>query len=81
MYIERAVGIAGKYPSLFDCEPSDVFVITDDFVSAGRISGAKSIPISRLKVGKFHTVNNRRLQVNQSVTRYQKELAYLVSVL
>ena len=81
MYIERAVEIAGKYPHLFDSDPSDVFAITDDFVSAGRISGARSIPISRLQVGKFHTVNNRRLQVNQSVTRYQRELAYLVSVL
>lgn len=81
MYIERAVRIADNYPQLFDCDPSDVFVITDDFVSAGRISGAKSIPISRLKVGKFHMVEGRRLQVNQSVTRYQKELAYLVSVL
>jgi len=35
---------------LFDRDnPADSFVITDDFVSSGRISGAKSIPIFRLK--------------------------------
>jgi len=40
---------------LFDRDnPADSFVITDDFVSSGRISGAKSIPIFRLKIGSFH---------------------------
>jgi cellulose biosynthesis protein BcsQ len=82
MYIERALGVAEKYPQLFDFpDPADAFVITDDFVSSGRISGAKSIPISRLKIGAFHTVDGKRLQVNQSAERYQRELAYLVSVL
>ena len=82
MYIERAIAIAEKYHALFDfAEPADAFVVTDDFVSAGRISGAKSIPISRLKVGSFHTVDRKRLQVNASAQRYQRELAYLVSVL
>ena len=82
MYIERALSIAEKYPGLFDySEPADSFVITDDFVSAGRISGAKSIPISKLKVGSFHSVDGKRLQVNKSAERYQRELAYLVSIL
>jgi cellulose biosynthesis protein BcsQ len=82
MYIERALEIADKFPQLFDLsDPSDAFVITDDFVSSGRISGAKSIPISRLKVGSFHMVDGRRLQVNASAERYQRELAYLVSVI
>jgi hypothetical protein len=57
-------------------DPSGAFVITDDFVSAGRISGAKSVPISRLKIGSFHMVEGKRLQVNASATRYQRELAY-----
>lgn len=82
MYIERAVAIAEKYHELFDQEdPADAFVITDDFVSAGRISGAKSIPISELRVGQFHTVEGRRLQVNASAKRYQNELKYLASVI
>lgn len=82
MYIERALAIAEKYNKLFDYDdPADSFIVTDDFVSSGRISGAKSIPISKLKIGTFHTVEGKRLQVNASATRYQRELAYLVSVL
>lgn len=81
MFIERALHIAGKHRELFEGDPADAFVITDDFMSAGRISGAKSIPISELRVGSFHTVSERRLQVNQSAERYKKELAYLTSVL
>jgi cellulose biosynthesis protein BcsQ len=81
MFIERALKIARKHPDLFEADPTDAFVITDDFMSAGRISGAKSIPISELVVGAFHTVSERRLQVNRSAERYKKELAYLTSVL
>jgi hypothetical protein len=82
MYIERAIGIAEKYASAFGhSEPSDSFVLTDDFHSAGRISGAKRIPISELQIGSFHTVENRRLQVNQSAVRYQKQLRYLASMI
>jgi chromosome partitioning protein len=82
MYIERALSIAAEYAHLFDHEnPADAFVITDDFVSSGRISGAKSIPISRLKIGSFHLVEGKRLQVNSSASRYQRELAYLLSVI
>jgi chromosome partitioning protein len=82
MYIERALAIAEKYKGMFDHEDvADAFVITDDFVSSGRISGAKSIPISRLQVGSFYTVEGKRLQVNTSATRYQRELAYLASII
>lgn len=82
MYVERAYATASEYPGLFDvADPADAFVITDDFMSAGRISGAEGIPIPKLKVGQFHTVNGSRLQVNQSQTKYKKELEYLSSVL
>jgi len=82
MYIERALKIAEKYPALFEHDKlSDAFVITDDFVSSGQISGAKSIPISKLKIGQFHSVDGKRLQVNESVSRYQREIAYLASVI
>jgi chromosome partitioning protein len=82
MYIERALAIAERHGDLFDySDPADAFVVTDDFVSSGRISGAKSIPISKLRIGSFWTVEGKRLQVNASATRYQRELAYLVSVL
>lgn len=81
MYIERALDIAGRYPQLFDGDPTDAFAVTDDFVSSGRISGAKSAPIAKLKIGTFHTVEGKRLQVNASVERYQHELDYLASIL
>ena len=82
MYVERALSIAEKYAKVFDhSNPADSFVITDDFVTAGRISGAKSIPISRLKIGSFHMVEGKRLQVNSSAERYQRELAYLLNIL
>lgn len=82
MYVERAYATAAKYPDLFDFDdPADAFAITDDFMSAGRISGAEGIPIPKLKVGQFHTVNGSRLQVNQSQTKYRKELDYLLSIL
>lgn len=82
MYIERAIGIAERYTTLFaHHDPSDAFVITDDFHSAGRISGAERIPITELVVRRFHTVEGRRLQVNQSVVRYQRQLRYLASMI
>lgn len=82
MYVERAYATAAKYPGLFDVDdPADAFAITDDFMSAGRISGAEGIPIPKLKVGQFHTVNGSRLQVNQSQTKYRTELEYLLSIL
>lgn len=82
MYIERAIEIAEKYATLFHHEdPSDAFVITDDFHSAGRISGAERKPITELQVGKFHTVEGRRLQVNSSAERYKKQLRYLASMI
>ena len=82
MYIERAIRIAENYPSLFEHDKlTDAFVVTDDFVSSGQVSGAKSIPIAKLRVGSFHTVDSKRLQVNESATRYKKELSYLASII
>ena len=82
MYIERAIGIAESHAALFaHKDPSDAFVITDDFHSAGRISGAKRIPITELPLRKFYTIEGRRLQVNTSVKRYQSQLKYLASMI
>ncbi|MBS0587509.1 MAG: ParA family protein [Proteobacteria bacterium] len=82
MYIERAISLAEKHADLFAYDdPSDAFVITDDFHSAGRISGAERKPITELQVGKFHTVESRRLQVNASAERYKKQLRYLASMI
>lgn len=74
--VERAYEVAAKHADLFDVDnPADAFVITDDFMSAGRISGALSIPIPQLKVGQFHTVSGSRLQVNESSCGIAKNLS------
>lgn len=82
MYIERALALSEQHAHLFGHkDPSDAFVLTDDFHSAGRISGAKRIPIAELVVKSFHTVESRRLQVNRSVDRYKRQLKYLASMI
>lgn len=82
VYVERAFNIVQKHAQLLAVpDPSDAFVLTDDFHSAGRISSAKRIPISELKIRSFHRVENRRVQVNASAERYQKQLKYLASMI
>ena len=82
MYIERALALAESHATLFaHNDPGDALVITDDFHSAGRISGAERIPITELKVGKFHKIEGRRLQVNLSAERYKKQINYLASMI
>lgn len=82
MYVERAYKIASDYAELFDVsDPADAFSITDDFMSAGRISGAQRIPIPMLQVGSFTTVDGKRLQVNKSQVKYRRELEYLTDIL
>ncbi|MCX7170302.1 MAG: ParA family protein, partial [Proteobacteria bacterium] len=82
MYIERALALAEAHANLFaHKDPGDALVITDDFHSAGRISGAERIPITELKVGKFHKIEGRRLQVNLSAERYKKQINYLASMI
>ncbi len=82
MYVERAYKVAAQYPQLFDCaDPADAFAITDDFMSAGRISGAECIPIPMLQVGSFKTIDGKRLQVNKSQVKYKRELEYLADIL
>jgi hypothetical protein len=44
--------------------------------------GAADATIIPVRVdGSFHTVEGKRLQVDSSATRYQRELAYLLSIL
>ncbi|MGV1789661.1 hypothetical protein [Rhizobium sp. A37_96] len=82
MYVERAYKVAAAYPDLFQHQdPADAFAITDDFMSAGRISGAECIPIPMLQVGSFKTIDGKRLQVNKSQVKYKRELEYLTDIL
>jgi chromosome partitioning protein len=82
VYVERALQIAEQYPYLFPHgEPSEAFVLADDFRGSGRISGALSIPLTQLVVGDFKTVDRRRLQVNKAIGRYQNQIKYIAGML
>lgn len=77
-YLAQVIDIANENEELFDCDdPIDAIHLLDDFHSAGRISGSKRIPLAKLTVGESHTIEGQRLEVNESLTRYQRELKSL----
>jgi cellulose biosynthesis protein BcsQ len=81
MYIERAINICNKYADCFSTDiPANHFALLSDFHSTGKISGSLSIPITKLVPGSFHTVDGKRLQVNDS-DRYHKELSYVTNLI
>ncbi|MDK4804926.1 MAG: ParA family protein [Novosphingobium aromaticivorans] len=80
-FTQRAIDIAKEYEHLFSDKIENCFYLFDDFFSSGRISGTQRIPIARLSAGQKYLVDGRRLEVNPSVGRYQKELAWLTSAL
>ena len=82
VYIERCLEIAERYPDVFPyVDPSEAFVLADDFRGSGRISGALSIPLTQLNIGDFKTVDRRRLQVNKAITRYQAQIKFIAGML
>jgi len=77
-YLAQAIDIANANADLFSCgDPVEAIHLLDDFHSAGRISGSKRIPLAKLTVGESHTIEGQRLEVNESLTRYQRELKSL----
>jgi chromosome partitioning protein len=81
-YLTQVIDIAAEHANLFSCsDPLDAIHLLDDFHSAGRISGSKRIPLAKLSVGESHTIEGQRLEVNESLTRYQKELKSLASTI
>ena len=81
-YLATVIEIVREYADLFSCDdPIDAIHLLDDFHSAGRISGTKRIPLAKLSVGQSHTIEGQRLEVNQSITRYQRELKSLASTI
>jgi cellulose biosynthesis protein BcsQ len=81
-YLAQVIDIAHEHSALFSCDdPIDAIHLLDDFHSAGRISGTKRIPLAKLTVGESHTIEGQRLEVNESLTRYQRELKSLASCL
>lgn len=81
-FVSKVLGIVEKYADLFSYDdPTEAIFLMDDFHAAGRISGAKRLPLSKLTKGQFVAIDGRRLQVNESLDRYQKEIKALASVL
>jgi len=81
-YLGQVIDIVEKNSDLFSCDdPVETIHLLDDFHSAGRISGSKRIPLAKLSVGESHSIEGQRLEVNQSLTRYQNELKSLASSL
>lgn len=77
-YLANVLEIAHEHADLFSCDdPMDAIHLLDDFHSAGRISGSKRIPLAKLSVGESHTIQGQRLEVNESLTRYQREVKSL----
>ena len=81
-FVSKVLDITQQYADLFSSpDPADCIFLMDDFHSAGRISGAKRIPLAHLEVGKFVQIEGTRLQVNESLDRYVNEVKALASIL
>ncbi len=81
-YLKQAIEIANEYKELLSSEnPLECIHLLDDFHSAGRISGTKRIPLAELTVGEQHTIQGQRLEVNESLVRYVRELKALAAII
>ena len=81
-YLAQVLEIAYENAEVFSCEdPIDAIHLLDDFHSAGRISGSKRIPLARLNIRESHTIEGQKLEVNESLTRYQMELKSLADTI
>jgi chromosome partitioning protein len=79
-YLAQVIEIAEENADLFTSkDPVDAIHLLDDFHSAGKISGAKRVPLARLSVRDSHVIGVQRLEVNESIERYQKEMKSLAA--
>jgi cellulose biosynthesis protein BcsQ len=81
-FVSKVLELTSEYADLFSSnDPTDCIFLMDDFHSAGRISGEKRIPLAQLNVGEWYNVGHQRLQVNESLSRYQREVQALAASL
>src|SRR5207302_7754247 len=74
-YLAQVIDIANENKELFSCiDPIEAIHLLDDFHSAGRISGTKRIPLAKLSVRESYVIESQRLEVNESISRYQNEM-------
>lgn len=80
-FIQEAINIVNQFEDCFVHDNlSECIHLLDDFHSAGRISGTRRIPLSKLEPGQQYTVEGQRLEVNPAVNRYKKEMQALASI-
>lgn len=81
-FLQSVLEVMDDHKDAFSSDnPIECMHLLDDFHSAGRISGQRRIPLAKLRVGEQFTVEGQRLEVNQSLTRYQQELTSLASTI
>lgn len=81
-YVKMIMEIVENYRDLFSHNDIvDSIHLLDDFHSAGRISGSRRVPLAQLRVGQQATIGGQKLEVNQSIDRYQAEMRALAQVL
>lgn len=81
-FVQQVIGKISSKGHLFSAEnPLDSIVLLDDFHSAGRISGRMRKPLANLEVGQSFNIEGKRLQVNESLDRYKRELKFLANLL
>lgn len=81
-YVQHVIDIVNDHADLFTSDsPVECIHLLDDFHSAGRISGSRRTPLAKLQVGQQFTIEGHRLEVNPSITRYQREMKSLSAAL
>ena len=81
-YVKMIIDIVDQFRDLFSHDDIvDSIHLLDDFHSAGRISGSRRIPLAQLRNGQQATVGGQKLEVNQSIVRYQAEMKALAQVI
>ena len=78
IYIQKVFDIISRNIYLFTTNiPANHLVLLDDFLDAGRMSSAKSMPIELLNPKDTITINRIKTTVNQSVTKIKNQLKYI----
>ena len=78
IYVEKVLDIIRQYITHFTTSiATNHLLLFDDFLGTGRISSAKSKPISLLSPGESMTINRVRTEVNASVSKVKNQLEYI----
>jgi len=81
-YLSAVIDIVEQNADLFSNDnPIDCIHLLDDFHAAGRISGTKRIPLAKLHVRESYLISGQKLEVNESIECYQKEMRALALTL